>query len=129
MFAGADVHAATVTVEGAFGGTIMGTPAYMSPEQARGLPVDKRTDIWSFGCVLFEMITGDAAFKGEHASDVVANILVREPDPRRAASGYSVGDPASSAPVLRKTCVNGCAMPATPASTLGGSEFGRRSGR
>ncbi|HYM26326.1 MAG TPA: protein kinase, partial [Vicinamibacterales bacterium] len=61
-------------------GTLLGTAPYMSPEQARGKPVDKRTDIWAFGCVLFEMITGRRAFAGETTSDVIAAILQREPD-------------------------------------------------
>ena len=52
----------------------------MSPEQARGLPVDKRTDIWAFGCVLYEMLTGRSAFPGHTVSDVIAAILEREPD-------------------------------------------------
>src|SRR5262245_61095693 len=56
-------------------GVILGTAAYMSPEQARGLAVDKRTDIWSFGCVLFEMLTGRIAFAGSTASDSMAAIL------------------------------------------------------
>ena len=90
LFAGADAREITVTMAGAPDGAIIGTPAYMSPEQARGLPVDKRTDIWAFGCVLYEMITGVAAFKGERASDVVAKIIEREPDlealPRDASS-------------------------------------------
>ncbi len=60
-------------------GVIMGTAPYMSPEQARGLPVDKRTDIWSFGCVLYEMLTGKAAFGGKTVSDVIAAIIEREP--------------------------------------------------
>jgi Tol biopolymer transport system component len=59
---------------------ILGTVAYMSPEQARGLPVDKRTDIWAFGCVLYEMLTGRQAFAGEGVSDTVAAVLTREPD-------------------------------------------------
>jgi Tol biopolymer transport system component len=62
------------------GGLIMGTAAYMSPEQARGKPVDKRTDIWALGCVLYEMLTGRQAFPGETASDTIAWILEREPD-------------------------------------------------
>ncbi len=61
-------------------GVIMGTAPYMSPEQARGKPVDKRTDIWSFGCVLLEMLTGQPTFAGETVSDVIAAILEREPD-------------------------------------------------
>ena len=61
-------------------GRILGTPAYMSPEQARGLTVDKRTDVWAFGCVVFEMLSGHRAFGGETASDMVARILEREPD-------------------------------------------------
>ena len=58
----------------------MGTPAYMSPEQARCKPLDRRTDIWSFGCVLYEMLTGRAPFDGETISDTIAAIVDREPD-------------------------------------------------
>ena len=61
-------------------GVIMGTAAYMSPEQARGMPVDRRTDIWAFGCVLYEMLTGRSAFAGETISDTIAKIIEREPD-------------------------------------------------
>lgn len=61
-------------------GIILGTAAYMSPEQARGKPLDKRTDIWAFGCVLYEMLTGCRAFAGEDVSDVLASVLAREPD-------------------------------------------------
>jgi Tol biopolymer transport system component len=61
-------------------GMILGTAAYMSPEQGRGQPVDKRADIWAFGCVLFEMLTGRAAFTGKTVSDIIAAILSREPD-------------------------------------------------
>jgi Tol biopolymer transport system component len=70
----------TVTFGGTREGTILGTAAYMSPEQARGKPIDKRTDIWAFGCVLYEMLTGRLAFSGETVSDSVAAILSREPD-------------------------------------------------
>jgi serine/threonine-protein kinase len=61
-------------------GVILGTAAYMSPEQARGKPVDRRSDVWSFGCVLFECFTGRPAFSGETVSDLIARILEREPD-------------------------------------------------
>jgi len=70
----------TVTVKGTRGGVILGTAAYMSPEQARGKAIDKRTDIWAFGCVLYEMLTGRRAFAGETTSDVIAAILERQPD-------------------------------------------------
>ena len=61
-------------------GMILGTAAYMSPEQARGNVVDKRTDIWAFGCVLFEMLTGRLAFKGDTVSDTIVAILSGEPE-------------------------------------------------
>jgi serine/threonine protein kinase/Tfp pilus assembly protein PilF len=60
-------------------GLIMGTAAYMSPEQARGQETDARTDIWSFGCVLYEMLTQQQPFQGETMTDVLANIIYREP--------------------------------------------------
>jgi serine/threonine-protein kinase len=61
-------------------GVILGTAAYMSPEQARGQAVDRRTDIWAFGCILYEMLTGRHAFRGEHVSDILASVLAREPE-------------------------------------------------
>jgi serine/threonine-protein kinase len=61
-------------------GRVIGTPAYMSPEQARGQATDKRGDIWSFGCVLYEMLTAKIPFKGETISDTLANILQTNPD-------------------------------------------------
>jgi serine/threonine protein kinase/tetratricopeptide (TPR) repeat protein len=61
-------------------GRVIGTPAYMSPEQARGKPADKRSDIWSFGCVLYEMLAGRLPFRGETISDTLANILQTEPN-------------------------------------------------
>jgi Tol biopolymer transport system component len=70
----------TVTVHGTRQGVILGTVAYMSPEQARGKAIDKRTDIWAFGCVLFEMLTGKRAFGGETTSDIIAAIIERSPD-------------------------------------------------
>jgi serine/threonine protein kinase/Tol biopolymer transport system component len=70
----------TVTAYGTQAGVILGTAAYMSPEQARGQTVDKRADIWAFGCVLFEMLVGRRAFHGASASDLIAAILRSEPD-------------------------------------------------
>ena len=67
-------------------GVILGTAAYMSPEQARGQVVDKRTDIWAFGCVLFEMLTGHLAFNGDTVSDTIVAILER-----RAGMGRAPG--------------------------------------
>ena len=70
----------TLSIGGTHHGVILGTAPYMSPEQARGFPVDKRTDIWAFGCVLYEMLTGRAPFRGHTVSDVIAAILHGEPD-------------------------------------------------
>ena len=61
-------------------GVIVGTAAYMSPEQAKGKPVDKRADIWAFGCVLYEMLTGKRAFAGDDATDFVVAVMTKEPD-------------------------------------------------
>jgi len=73
-------HSPTMTEGATAAGVILGTAAYMSPEQARGKPVDRRTDIWSFGCVLYECLTGRRTFEGETISDMIARILEREPD-------------------------------------------------
>ncbi len=70
----------TVTTPATHAGVVLGTAAYMSPEQARGRTVDKRTDIFSFGCVLYECLTGRQAFAGETVSDTLAAILKSEPD-------------------------------------------------
>ena len=70
----------TVLPSGTRAGVIMGTAAYMSPEQARGVAVDHRTDIWALGCVLFEMLTGRPPFEGETVTDVIASILRRDPE-------------------------------------------------
>src|SRR5262245_15065942 len=61
-------------------GQILGTPAYMSPEQVRGRPADRETDVWSFGCVLYEMLTGQSPFRGVTLTDTIAKVLEREPD-------------------------------------------------
>ena len=61
-------------------GIILGTAAYMSPEQAKGKPADKRSDIWAFGCVLYEMLTGRRAFDGEDITEVLGAVVRLEPD-------------------------------------------------
>ncbi len=73
-------HSTTITQDPTAAGVILGTAAYMSPEQARGKVVDKRTDVWAFGCVLFEMLTGTRAFPGETVSDTLAAVLRGSPD-------------------------------------------------
>jgi serine/threonine protein kinase len=67
-------------MDGSVVGVVMGTAAYMSPEQARGKDVDARTDIWAFGCVLYEMLTGRQVFEGETATDIIAKIIAGHPD-------------------------------------------------
>jgi Tol biopolymer transport system component len=68
------------TLGGTSAGVILGTAAYMSPEQAKGLAADPRSDVFSFGCVLYEMLTGRAAFEGETVSEIIASVLKSEPD-------------------------------------------------
>ncbi len=69
----------TITARGTIEGAILGTAAYMSPERARGQPVDKRTDIWALGCVLFEMLTGTSAFARETVTDTIVAVVGAEP--------------------------------------------------
>ncbi len=77
---GADLsHSPTVTAQQTREGIVLGTPAYMSPEQARGKALDKRTDVWSFGCVLYEALAHRQAFRGETVSDLIAGVLASEP--------------------------------------------------
>jgi len=91
-------EAPTLTENATREGLIVGTAAYMSPEQARGQSVDKRTDIWAFGCVLYEMLTGRAAFAGTTVSDLIVAILEREPDLTR----LPVNTPASIRRLLQR---------------------------
>ncbi len=88
----------TLTARATAAGAILGTAAYMSPEQARGKPLDKRTDVWAFGCVLFEMLTGKRAFEGETVTDTLAAVLMKEPD----WAALPPGTPEKVREILRK---------------------------
>jgi serine/threonine protein kinase len=81
-------------------GVILGTAAYMAPEQARGRPVDKRADIWAFGCVLLEMLTGRAAFHGEAVTDTLGAVIHAEPE-------WSLL-PKATPPSIRALCAAAC---------------------
>ncbi len=76
----ADIAATAQATSLTMDGTLMGTPPYMSPEQIRGGQVDEKTDVWAFGCVLYEMLTGTRAFAAETVSDTLADILTKEPN-------------------------------------------------
>ena len=89
----------TITAQMTKPGVVLGTAAYMSPEQARGRAVDKRTDIWAFGCVLFECLTGIRAFGGDTISDTIAHILKGEPD----WTSLPTNTPASINSLLRRS--------------------------
>src|SRR6185295_17864233 len=75
-------------------GVILGTAAYMSPEQAKGRPADKRSDVWSFGVVLYEMLTGRRAFEGDDISSTLAFVITKDPD-------WAALPPATPAPIRR----------------------------
>jgi serine/threonine-protein kinase len=86
-------------------GVVMGTIVYMSPEQARGLPVDGRTDVWSLGVVLYEMIAGRQPFQGETKSDVISLILQKEPPP---LARFAPGIPAELERIVMKALAKDC---------------------
>ncbi len=90
--------APTITSLGTVAGVILGTAAYMSPEQARGKSVDKRADIWAFGCVLYEMLTGRRAFDGETVSDTLAAVLTKDAD----WNAFPAGTPTKARDLLQR---------------------------
>jgi serine/threonine protein kinase len=85
--ADATVSNSPTRLSGTMGGVLLGTAAYMSPEQAKGLPVDKRADIWAFGAVLYEMLSGQRAFGGDTTTDILAAILRSEPERNALPNG------------------------------------------
>jgi serine/threonine protein kinase len=88
----------TISIAATQAGVILGTAAYMSPEQAKGKSVDRRTDIWAFGCVFYEMLTGKQAFEGETVSDVLAAVIMKDPD----WTAVPASTPASIRQLLRR---------------------------
>jgi serine/threonine protein kinase len=95
-----DTEAATKMLVNTSPGMVMGTVSYMSPEQTRGFALDARTDIWSLGVVLYEMLTGHVPFAGETTSDVIVSVLDREPQP---LSEYLPETPVELQRIIRKT--------------------------
>jgi Tol biopolymer transport system component len=87
--AGTLANSPTFTATGTMAGLILGTAAYMSPEQARGMPVDHRSDIFSFGVVLYEMLSGRQPFLGDTVSDVLASVIARDPDLSKLPPGIA----------------------------------------
>jgi len=94
-------------------GVILGTAAYMSPEQARGKPTDKRTDIWALGCVLYELLTGKQAFRGEDITEILASVVKSEPDWRALPANIS-----PSIRVLLQRCLRKVRRQRTPDAAI-----------
>ena len=85
---GDPVSSPTLTMRATMAGIVIGTPAYMSPEQAKGKPADRRADIWAFGVLLAEMLTGWAMYPGETVSEVLAAVIMKEPEIPQAAPAF-----------------------------------------
>ena len=93
------MNSPTLSMHATQAGIILGTAAYMSPEQARGSAVDKRTDIWAFGAVLYEMLTGKHAFDGQDATDILASVIKSDPA-WEALPRTSLGQSLNTAPLI-----------------------------
>jgi len=100
----ADANSPTMTAPLSVAGLILGTPAYMSPEQAQGKQLDRRTDIWSFGVVMYEMLTGEGPFTGESMADILGAVLRAEPD----WSALPIGTPSGIRRLLRRCLERDC---------------------
>jgi len=112
----ADDRSPTLTAAATRAGVVLGTAAYMSPEQARGRRVDRRTDVWAFGCVLYESLTGREAFAGETVSDTIAQVLAREPDWSALPPAAPRASGACCAAASRRASIVGFAIWATRVS-------------
>src|SRR5215831_5771951 len=77
---GNSMSSPTLTISATTAGMLLGTPAYMSPEQAKGGPADRSADIWAFGVLMYELLTGSPLYSGETASEVLASVMMLEPD-------------------------------------------------
>ena len=95
---GDPTHSPTLSIAATAQGVILGTAAYMSPEQARGQEVDKRADMWAFGCVLYELLAGKQAFHGDTVTEILAGVLRGEPD----WSALPAATPATVRALLRR---------------------------
>jgi eukaryotic-like serine/threonine-protein kinase len=119
---GSDALANSPTAAHTDAGVILGTAAYMSPEQARGKGVDARSDIWAFGCVLFEMLTGRRAFAGETLTDVLAAVMKSDPNWGPCRPGHRPPSGCCCAAVCRRIPRDACST-----SMMRGSRFRTRS--
>ena len=99
-------------------GMIVGTAAYMSPEQANGKEADRSSDVWAFGCVLFEMLTGHRAFGGDTVSEILANVLKTEPAWQRLPARRRVASAVCCVDACRRIRSCGFATSATRVSSL-----------
>ena len=106
----------TISHLGTEAGIVLGTPAYMSPEQASGRPVDRRTDVWAFGCLFYEILTGTRAFSGETTTDTLAAVMRSEPDWSRLPRAIRRRFQPSCAAAFEKIRASGCRRLATRAS-------------
>jgi serine/threonine protein kinase len=102
----------TLTFAATQAGVILGTAAYMAPEQAKGKAADRRSDLWAFGCVLYEMLAGKRAFDGEDASDTMAAVLRAEPDWAALPADAPRLSPSCCGAASRRTAAPGASMPA-----------------
>jgi serine/threonine protein kinase len=109
---GRDAPASTDSVLSTEAGRLLGTPTYMAPEQARGRPIDKRVDVWAFGCVLYECLTAKRAFTGETLTDVLGSVLHTQPDPAALPPGLRLPFADCSRAASRRIPASACATSA-----------------